>query len=169
MDVRAAAAKAPARERFGGARILSTVMAGLAGAGVAAVHLHGVPPPEGRDLVELHLVAAACAAWCGWRIVGLGLGSGPIRAARRGLAAAAAAAILFCLAAGARDIAVGLGRIRYADALALFERIVMRAVEHAEVLLQSAAVPAMAAAGLAVALLSEAMHRAWRWRDPRLA
>ena len=154
---------ASARDRFSGARVAAAAMGIAAGLGAAWLHLRAGPTPEGRDLTHLLAAAAGAGGWAGWSLLGLGLGRGALRAALRGTAAAAGAAAMFCLAASTRDMARGLGRERHASVLDVADRWLGRLIDQAETLAASPAAPAIAAAGLGIGLMAEALDRHWRW------
>ena len=164
MRAQATARMAPARDRFGGARVASGVAGGVAGAACVFVHFQASPPDPGLRLGEIWLAAVLSGAWAGWTLVGLCLGKGPPWAFVRGVSGAAAGALIFCLSAGLRATVSALAYTRFSDPPELVFFLLARAVAAGEAM---AATPAMAAAfagGLLTVMTGEALYARWRWR-----
>jgi hypothetical protein len=153
-----------ARDRFGGARIVSGVLGGLTG--LAAVHLHLIhdPLPEGMSPVGLYCLGGGWGFLSAWQALGLSLGGGVPRAVRGGLMTLLLGVVGFAMLFGLQDVAKSLGSRTFKDTKHVFEVALNRGIEVLDALSFSPALVALVAFGICAPLLCEGLHRRWRWR-----
>jgi len=160
MKVQGTAPKAPARERYGGARLAAAAMGAAAAAGLASLH---PPAAEGPALAgsELQSGAALSGLYVGWRLIGLSFGRGWPWALFRGVTAGAAGAGLFCLLGGLHAAARAVSVMRFRDATELLFFALQRSLDLVAAWAGSPIMPWTLAAGVVVSAAAEALHLHW--------
>lgn len=160
MKVQRTAPKAPARERYGGARLAAAAMGAAAAAGLASLHPEAADAP-GLAGSQLHVGAALSGFYVGWRLIGLSFGRGWPWALFRGVTSGAAAAGLFCVLGGLHAAARSVSVMRFRDATELLFFAMQRSLDLVAAWAGSPVMPWTLAAGVAVSAAAEALHLHW--------
>lgn len=153
-----------ARDRFGGARLVSAAIGGLAGLLAVFVHLLHAPLSEGLSPVGLYALAGVWGFLAGWWSLGLSLGGGLGRALAGGLMTVALGVFGFAILFGVNEVAKGLGSRVFKDTKHVAEVALIRASEVVDALSSSPALLVLAAFALVAPILCEGLHRLWRWQ-----